>query len=163
MTDRRTKAQLLDLIDGLEQDCTAWRDDSGKQRAKTHKALAELRQVRQELADRKARDRSPRRLSAARTSCRLQETCKFDALNVVLAWERDGVVEEQKQTILELRQEVEEQEQTILELRREVEEQDQTILELQREVIALRSDKADMIQAKHQFVEEMRWELRRTG
>jgi len=142
MTDRRTKAQLLALIEGLNQECNSWNHGYRKQRA-------ELRQVRQELADRKARDRSPRRLSAARTSCRLQETCKFDALNVVLAWERDGVVEEQKQTILELR--------------REVEEQKQTVLKLEQEVHALQSDKADMIQAKHQFVEEMRRELRRTG
>jgi hypothetical protein len=142
MADRRTKAQLLALIERFDWECNSWKDGYRKQRA-------ELREVWQELADLKARDRSPRRLSAARTSCRLQETCKFDALNVVLAWERDGVVEEQKQTILELR--------------REVEEQKQTVLKLEQEVHALQSDKADMIQAKHQFVEEMRRAMRHTG
>jgi hypothetical protein len=107
MADRRTKAELLAQIEMLDQDRKEWQRGAFKENEKKHEALKELKKVQQELADLKARDRSPRRLSAARTLCRTQETCKFDALNQVLAWERDGVIEEQKQTILKLREEVE--------------------------------------------------------
>ena len=103
MTDRRTKAQLLAHIEELEPRCEGWKYSCRVLLKEKREALAELEKVQRELADRKARDRSPRRLSAASSSCRLQQTCKFDALNVVLAWERDAVVEEQKQVIQDLR------------------------------------------------------------
>jgi hypothetical protein len=128
MADRRTKAELLAQNKLLAQYCKDWASGASKENKKKHEALKELKKVQQELADLKARDRSPRRVSAARTSCRMQETCKFDALNQVLAWERDGVIEEQKQTILKLREEVEK----------------------------LQTDKAHLIQIGNQMTEDLR-------
>ncbi len=128
MADRRTQEHLLAIFDMLIEDCKIWRKGCFNENKKKHKALKELKKVQQELADLKARDRSPRRLSTARTLCRVQETCKFEALNLVLAWERDGVIEEQKQTILKLRQEVE----------------------------ALQTDKAHLIQIGNRMIEDLR-------
>lgn len=127
MADTRTKRMLLADLEYVENYCTELRRGCFKENEKKHEALKELKKVQQELADLKARDRSPRRLSTARTSCRTQETCKFDALNQVLAWERDSVVEEQKQIILKLRQEVD----------------------------ALQSDKADLIRIGNQMTEDL--------
>ncbi len=128
MADRRTKAQLVAEIKMLDRGRKDWQKSCFKENEKKHEALKELKKVQQELADLKARDRSPCRLSTARTLCRVQETCKFEALNLVLAWERDGVIEEQKQTILKLRQEVE----------------------------ALQTDKAHLIQIGNRMIEDLR-------
>jgi alkylated DNA repair dioxygenase AlkB len=125
---RLTKAMLIDHVKDLEKQRDEWRKDYYKQVGWRYEDRVNLNNVEKELADLKARDRSPRRLSAARTLCRTQETCKFDALNQVLAWERDAVIEEQKQTILKLREEVEK----------------------------LQTDKAHLIQIGNQMTEDLR-------
>ena len=128
--DRRTKAKILEenkklktdvqkweklsekattVIDTLEQDALMWKSDAEEwrkgafnSREELHETRSKLKKVEQELDDRKRRDRSPRRLSTATTRRNVEQTCKFSALNHVLAWERDSVIDEQKEIISKL-------------------------------------------------------------
>lgn len=131
--DRRTKAEILEenkklktdvqkwetlsekattVINTLEQDAQMWKLDAEEwrqgafnAREELHETRSRLKKVEQELDDRKRRDRSPRRLSTATTRRSVEQTCKFSALNHVLAWERDSVIDEQKEIISKLREE----------------------------------------------------------
>ena len=115
-------------LDALRQEKVKWEDLAARQNEcissmedeiEAHKSAAdtyeqerdafqkELEKVQRELSDRKERDSSPRRLSAATSRSRMEQTCKFTALGHVLAWERDAVIDEQKATINKLMQEIE--------------------------------------------------------
>ena len=103
-----------DLIDDVTEELEYFKstaDTSARERDAFQTELEgvkeELAKVQRELSDRKERDRSPRRLSAATSRSRMEQTCNFTALGHVLAWERDSVIDEQKQTINKLMQEIE--------------------------------------------------------
>ena len=103
-----------DLLDDVTEELEYFKstaDTSARERDAFQTELEgvkeELAKVQRELSDRKERDRSPRRLSAATSRSRMEQTCNFTALGHVLAWERDSVIDEQKQTINTLTQEIE--------------------------------------------------------
>ena len=103
------------IIDDLEEEVQMWKlatnewqHGAFEAQESLHAAQEELKKVRQELSDRKDRDRSPRRLSTATSRRNLEQTCKHSALNHVLAWERDSVIDEQREVIARQQQEIQE-------------------------------------------------------
>ena len=96
-----------DLIDDVTEELEYFKSTADTYEQERDDFQKELEKVQRELSDRKERDRSPRRLSAATSRSRMEQTCKFTALGHVLAWERDSVIDEQKQTINKLTQEIE--------------------------------------------------------
>ena len=70
-----------------------------------HELLEDLKKARQELQDRKDRDRSPRRLSASMSHDQLSVAC--NALHQVALWERDSMLLERDAKIREQRKQIE--------------------------------------------------------